>query len=105
SACLAAWRLDNGAQWTAGAMRAFDWFLGSNDLQTSLVETNGGGCLRGFTPIVQMRVEVRSRQFPPFSVLPRCVSSHALLGRQRPPTSPEFASERLNVCQARATNA
>lgn len=50
SACLAAWRLDNGAEWTAGAMRAFDWFLGGNDLQTSLVEPNGGGCLDGLHP-------------------------------------------------------
>ena len=32
----------------------------------------------GFTPIVRMRTEVRSRQFATFSVLPRCVSSHAL---------------------------
>jgi glycosyltransferase involved in cell wall biosynthesis len=50
SACLAAWRLDNGAEWTAGAMRAFNWFLGGNDLQTSLVEPNGGGCLDGLHP-------------------------------------------------------
>jgi hypothetical protein len=50
SACLAAWRLDNGAEWTAGAMRAFDWFLGGNDLQTSLIEPNGGGCLDGLHP-------------------------------------------------------
>jgi hypothetical protein len=31
-------------------MRAFDWFLGGNDLQTSLVEPNGGGCLDGLHP-------------------------------------------------------
>ena len=38
SACLAAWRVNDSAEWTAGAMRAFDWFLGGNDLQTSLVD-------------------------------------------------------------------
>ena len=28
SACLAAWRVNDSAEWTAGAMRAFDWFRG-----------------------------------------------------------------------------
>jgi glycosyltransferase involved in cell wall biosynthesis len=50
SACLAAWRVNDNAEWTAGAMRAFDWFLGGNDLQTSLVGSSGGGCLDGLHP-------------------------------------------------------
>jgi len=50
SACLAAWRVNDNAEWTAGAMRAFDWFLGSNDLQTSLVDPGSGGCLDGLHP-------------------------------------------------------
>jgi glycosyltransferase involved in cell wall biosynthesis len=47
SACLAAWRLNDSPEWTAGAMRAFDWFLGGNDLQTSLVDPTTGSCLDG----------------------------------------------------------
>ena len=47
SACLAAWRVNDSAEWTAGAMRAFDWFLGGNDLQTSLVDPTTGSCLDG----------------------------------------------------------
>jgi hypothetical protein len=31
-------------------MRAFDWFLGGNDLQTSLVDPSSGGCLDGLHP-------------------------------------------------------
>ena len=31
-------------------MRAFDWFLGSNDLQTSMVDSNTGSCLDGLHP-------------------------------------------------------
>jgi glycosyltransferase involved in cell wall biosynthesis len=50
SACLAAWRASDNAEWTAGAMRAFDWFLGGNDLQTSLVDPSSGGCLDGLHP-------------------------------------------------------
>ena len=50
SACLAAWRVNDNAEWTAGAMRAFDWFLGGNDLQTSLVDPSNGGCLDGLHP-------------------------------------------------------
>ena len=45
SACLAAARVDSGAEWPAGAMRAFDWFLGQNDLQTPLIDSQtGSGC-------------------------------------------------------------
>ena len=50
SACLAAWRVTASAEWTAGAMRAFGWFLGSNDLQKSLVDPENGGCLDGLHP-------------------------------------------------------
>jgi glycosyltransferase involved in cell wall biosynthesis len=47
SACLAASRVDDSAEWSAGALRAFDWFLGGNDLQTSLVDPTSGSCLDG----------------------------------------------------------
>ena len=50
SACLAAWRADKGAEWLAGATRAFGWFLGENDLQTALIDPDTGGCLDGLHP-------------------------------------------------------
>jgi glycosyltransferase involved in cell wall biosynthesis len=50
SACLAAWRVSDSAEWTTGAMRAFEWFLGGNDLQTSLVDPSTGSCLDGLHP-------------------------------------------------------
>jgi hypothetical protein len=50
SACLSAWQVDRGAAWRAGAMRAFDWFLGENDLQTTLVDSDTGSCLDGLHP-------------------------------------------------------
>jgi hypothetical protein len=50
SACIAAWRVNDSSQWTTGAKRAFDWFLGSNDLQTSLVDPDTGSCLDGLHP-------------------------------------------------------
>jgi glycosyltransferase involved in cell wall biosynthesis len=50
SACLAAWRVSGKGEWTAGAICAFDWFLGGNDLQTSLVDPSSGGCLDGLHP-------------------------------------------------------
>ena len=49
SACLAAWRADDGAEWPAGAMRAFGWFLGENDLQTTLIDPEYGQ-LFGWAP-------------------------------------------------------
>jgi glycosyltransferase involved in cell wall biosynthesis len=50
SACLAAWQADKGAEWLAGATRTFAWFLGENDLQTSLIDLDTGGCSDGLHP-------------------------------------------------------
>jgi glycosyltransferase involved in cell wall biosynthesis len=50
AACLAAWRADGDPNWKAHAGRAFDWFLGSNDLETSLVDPETGSCCDGLHP-------------------------------------------------------
>ena len=47
AACLAAARVDASPEWPAGAMRAFAWFLGANDLQLPMVDFTTGGCLDG----------------------------------------------------------
>ncbi|MEJ1963431.1 MAG: glycosyltransferase family 4 protein [Gammaproteobacteria bacterium] len=50
SACLAAWRADGDAKWHADALRAFAWFLGSNDLSASLINIETGSCCDGLHP-------------------------------------------------------
>lgn len=50
SACLVAWQADKGAEWQAGATRAFEWFLGENDLQTALIDSVTGSCSDGLHP-------------------------------------------------------
>jgi glycosyltransferase involved in cell wall biosynthesis len=50
SACLAAERAEDGAEWPAAAMRAFAWFLGENDLQTTLIDADTGSCSDGLHP-------------------------------------------------------
>ena len=50
SACLAAWRADDGAEWPTEAIRAFEWFLGENDLQTALTDPETGSCSDGLHP-------------------------------------------------------
>jgi hypothetical protein len=50
SACLAAARADTSAEWPAGAMRAFNWFTGENDLQTTLIDPDTGSCSDGLHP-------------------------------------------------------
>ncbi len=50
SACLAAARADGRGEWPAAAMFAFKWFLGENDLRTSLIDPNTGGCCDGLHP-------------------------------------------------------
>jgi glycosyltransferase involved in cell wall biosynthesis len=50
SACLAASRADDDADWPTEALRAFQWFLGENDLQTALADPETGSCLDGLHP-------------------------------------------------------
>ena len=50
AACCAAWRADSDVTWRADALRAFAWFMGSNDLSTSLVDIETGGCRDGLHP-------------------------------------------------------
>jgi hypothetical protein len=50
SGCLAAWRVDGDPSWRADAARAFAWFLGSNDLSLTLIDSETGGCLDGLHP-------------------------------------------------------
>lgn len=50
SACLAAWRVDGDPSWKAHAFRAFEWFLGGNDLATPLVDLETGSCCDGLHP-------------------------------------------------------
>jgi glycosyltransferase involved in cell wall biosynthesis len=50
AACCAALRADSDVKWKADALRAFDWFLGSNDLSTPLVDIETGSCCDGLHP-------------------------------------------------------
>jgi glycosyltransferase involved in cell wall biosynthesis len=50
SACLAAWRVDGDIKWKTDAERAFEWFLGSNDLSVLLVDLETGSCCDGLHP-------------------------------------------------------
>lgn len=44
SACLEAFHATGDAMWTIEAKRAFEWFLGRNDLGVSLYDSSNGGC-------------------------------------------------------------
>jgi hypothetical protein len=47
SACLDARRITGDARWLFHARRAFDWFLGQNELQRSLYDAATGACHDG----------------------------------------------------------
>ncbi len=47
SACLEAGRVTGDAQWAKHSRRAFNWFLGQNQLQRSLYDATTGGCRDG----------------------------------------------------------
>ena len=44
SACLDAFRVTGDSFWSSEAKRAFEWFLGRNDLGQSLYDSASGGC-------------------------------------------------------------
>ncbi len=50
SACLEAYRATGDEHWHTRAWAAFNWFLGDNDLKTSLYDAATGGCRDGLHP-------------------------------------------------------
>ena len=50
SACLAAARADQEADWIQMATSTFDWFLGKNDLEIPLADPETGSCMDGLHP-------------------------------------------------------
>jgi glycosyltransferase involved in cell wall biosynthesis len=50
SACLEAYRITLDNRWRKEAQRAFEWFLGRNDLNLSIYEPTTGGCRDGLHP-------------------------------------------------------
>jgi glycosyltransferase involved in cell wall biosynthesis len=47
SACIAAYHATGDASWLQEARRAFEWFLGRNELGLALYDTSTGGCRDG----------------------------------------------------------
>jgi len=50
SACLEAFRATQDPSWMKEAKRAFEWFLGRNDLGVTLYDSSTGGCGDGLHP-------------------------------------------------------
>ncbi|MCZ8158036.1 MAG: glycosyl transferase family 1, partial [Leptospira sp.] len=47
SVYLEAYRVTNDSSWKTKAIQTFEWFLGRNDLNTSLYDPTTGGCRDG----------------------------------------------------------
>jgi hypothetical protein len=50
SACLEAYRITRDKRWRVEARRAFEWFLGRNDLNLPIYDPETGGCRDGLHP-------------------------------------------------------
>ena len=50
SACLEAYRITSDKRWHKEARRAFEWFLGRNDLNLPIYDPTTGGCRDGLHP-------------------------------------------------------
>jgi glycosyltransferase involved in cell wall biosynthesis len=51
TACIGAYRMTADERWLKEASRAFQWFLGQNDLRVELYNHQNGGCYDGLTPV------------------------------------------------------
>jgi hypothetical protein len=49
-ACVEAYLASGDPKWLQEARRAFEWFLGRNDLQAALYDHETGGCRDGLSP-------------------------------------------------------
>jgi hypothetical protein len=50
SACLEAYKITGDKRWHKEARRAFEWFLGRNDLSIPIYDPTTGGCRDGLHP-------------------------------------------------------
>jgi hypothetical protein len=50
SACLETYRITGDKRWRKEAQRAFEWFLGRNDLNLPIYDPTTGGCRDGLHP-------------------------------------------------------
>ena len=50
SACLEAYRITGDKRWRKEARRAFEWFIGRNDLKLPIYDPTTGGCRDGLHP-------------------------------------------------------
>jgi hypothetical protein len=50
SACLEAYKISGDKRWHKEARRAFEWFLGRNDLNIPIYDPTTGGCRDGLHP-------------------------------------------------------
>lgn len=85
SACLEAYRITRDERWNKEARRAFEWFLGHNDLNLSIYDPTTGGCRDGLHPdrpnenlgaestlaFLQSLLELRLAENPYLSAEPR----------------------------------
>ena len=49
-ACLSAWLITKDERWREDMQRAFEWFLGRNDVGMPLYDYTTGGCYDGLSP-------------------------------------------------------
>jgi len=82
SACLEAYRITGDKRWRKEARRAFEWFLGRNDLNLPIYDPTTGGCRDGLHPdrsnenqgaestlaFLQALLELRLAEHAPLSV-------------------------------------
>ena len=74
SACLEAFRATSDLWWYDQAQRAFDWFIGWNDLGLELCSPGTGACGDGFMWIASMGIRAPSPPSPFSFLWRRCGS-------------------------------
>jgi hypothetical protein len=83
SACIEAFNATGDPAWEQSAKRAFDWFLGANDLRLPLYDPSTGGCFDG---LHDNRVNQNQGAESTLSFLLALAEMHALR-KQKPATN------------------
>jgi len=72
SACIDAFHLTGQAWWKYEAIRAFEWYLGRNDVGAALYDSLTGGCCDGLSTEAQARIKAPNRRWFSCSRWPNC---------------------------------
>jgi len=86
-ACIAAWDATRDQRWVDEAIKAYNWYLGANDLDLPLATAHDGGCFDGLMPTGLNRNQgaesILALQLANCAIASLCQSASSMAGADR----------------------